>query len=163
MKKQSEKVNLRPLLVLLIAIVIIVAIVVIVKMVGGKTENQDPAKVESGENANNEYITVLEDGGRKNNSEKVTSTKMLEGLEISNISLTERGGITTLLADVKNSTDKESGDFTITIRLTDKDGNEILNTTGYLEKVAAGGTAQINANITADVANAYSLEITRAQ
>ncbi len=160
MKKQSKKVNLRPLLVLLVAIVVIVLIVVIVKAVGGK-DGQEP--VIQGQNTNNEYITVLEDGGRKNNSDKVTATKMLEGLEVSNISLTERGGITTLLADVKNPTDRESGDFTINIRLTDKDGQEILNTTGYLEKVAAGGTAQINANITADVANAYSLEITKAQ
>lgn len=161
MKKQSKKVNLRPLWVLLIAIVVIVLIVVIVKAVGNKKE--DGKSTAQGQNANNEYITVLEDGGRKNNSDKVVATKMLEGLEISNISLTERGGITTLLADVKNSTDKENGDFTITIRLTDKDGKEILNTTGYLEKVPAGETRQINANITADVANAYNLEITKAQ
>lgn len=161
MKKQSKKVNLRPLLVLLVAIIVIVLIVVIVKVVGGKDNKKNPST--QGQNPNNEYITVLEDGGRKNNSDKVTATKMLEGLEISNISLTERGGITTLLADVKNTTENESGDYTINIRLTDKEGKEILNTTGYLEKVAAGGTAQINANITADVANAYNLEITKAQ
>lgn len=162
MKKQSNQVNLRPLFVFIVAVIIIAAIVAVVMvLVGGKDSNlgNNPQT----ENTNNEYITVLEDGGRRNNSDKVTATKMVDGLEISNITLTERGGITTLLADVKNTTNATSGDYTINIRLTDKDGNEILNTTGYLAEVAAGATVPLNASITADVVNAYNLEITRAQ
>ena len=41
-------------------------------------------------NEKNEFIEVQEDGTRLNKSEKFSTTKTIEGLEISNIKLTEK-------------------------------------------------------------------------
>ena len=72
----------------------------------------------------NEYIKTEEDGTRVNTSDKIKKAKFtIDGLEISNIQLSELVGKTSLTADVKNSTEEKKGDIELTINLYKKDGS----------------------------------------
>lgn len=129
-----------------------------------KKENttKDNVTIITSDNSNeNEFIEVQEDGTRLNKSEKFSTTKKIEGLEISNIKLTEKDNITQILADVKNTTDKKVEGFYATITFLNKDGEMIVGIPGYIPTVEANGTATLNTNSTGDFANAYDYTVTR--
>ena len=94
-----------------------------------------------------------------NKSEELQKTKKVNGLEISNIQLRETGGITTLLADVKNTTGAETEDKTVKVEILDKQGNVITRLLGPIDSIPSGGTVKLNVAVTADVANAYDFRI----
>lgn len=109
----------------------------------------------------NEFIEVQEDGTRLNKSEKFSTTKTIEGLEISNIKLTEKDNLTQIYADVKNTTNKKVEGFYVTITFLNKDGDMIVGIGGYIPTVDANGTATLNTNSTGDFANAYDYTVTK--
>ena len=85
--------------------------------------------------------------------------KYKEKCKRSNIQLKETGGITTLLADVKNTTGVETEDKTVKVEILDKQGNVITRLLGPIDSIPAGGTVKLNVAVTADVANAYDFRI----
>ena len=108
----------------------------------------------------NEYIKTEEDGTRVNTSDKIKKAKFtIDGLEISNIQLSELVGKTSLTADVKNSTEEKKGDIELTITLYKKDGSVLVEMGGYIGTVEAGATSKIDAAATLDYANAYDIKI----
>ena len=109
---------------------------------------------------NNEYIKTEEEGTRVNTSDKIKKAKfIIDGLEISNIQLSELVGKTSLTADVKNSTEEKKGDIELTITLYKKDGSVLVEMGGYIGTVEAGATSKIDAAATLDYANAYDIKI----
>lgn len=158
MKSSAKK---RILLILVILVIIIVAIVVW-KSIGKEETNkigegvsiaqEDSSKVE-------EYVQVLDDGSKLNTSSELQSEKTIDGLKITNIQLRESGGITTLLADVENTTGKKSDEKMIKISILDKEGKKITDVKGIIDAVEAGKSVQLNISVTADVANAYDFKI----
>lgn len=155
------------LIVLAIAIIAIIIIFIIFK--GGKNNNEknntlNNVTILGGENAaDTEFVNIEQDGTKVNKSEKFATTKKIEGLEISNIKLTEKGNLTQILADVKNTTDKKVEGFYVTITFLNKDGDMIVGIGGYIPTVEANGTATLNTNSTGDFANAYDYTITRSE
>ena len=109
-----------------------------------------------------EFVTVEEDGTKVNTSEKFATTKTIEGLEISNIKLTEKGNNTQILADVKNTTNKKVEGFFVTISFLDKNGEMMVGLTCFIPTVEANGTATLNTNSQGNFANAYDYTVTRA-
>ena len=108
----------------------------------------------------NEYIKTEEDGTRVNTSDKIKKAKFtIDGLEISNIQLSELVGKTSLTADVKNSTEEKKGDIELTITLYKKDGSVLVEMGGYIGTVEPGATSKIDAAATLDYANAYDIKI----
>ena len=65
---------------------------------GGK--EQQEVKVEN-------YVEVLNDGTKLNKSNKLSETKKLDGMEITAIQLTNRNGVSRILATVTNKTNEE--------------------------------------------------------
>ena len=61
-------------------------------------------KVNKEEKVKEEYTEKSSDGSKVNTSKEMQRKKELDGLEINNIQLKEKGGITTLLADIENKT-----------------------------------------------------------
>ena len=106
-----------------------------------------------------EYVQVQDDGSKLNISSKLNETKKVDGLEIGNIRFTESNGISTLLADVKNTKSSAIEMTSIMITLLDKDGKNIVEFEGLIAPIGPGESTQLNAGITSDYANAYDFSV----
>ena len=159
---------------IMIVSIIIIIILLIVIIVGESSKIKDEVTTENinineiisniiGENKEQlgEYEKETLDGTKVNISDKLSETKTLDGLEISNIKLVENGNLSKLTANVKNPTNETLGDYDVNITLIDKEGNEIVTIAGYIDKVEAGETVELNASVAVDVANAYDFKISK--
>lgn len=147
-------------IVLLVA-VIIIAIVLIVAIVGmNDSENQ---AINDGQNEvqmNEEsYTTQLDDGTKINTSEEMSKMKTYKNLEISNIQFTEKNGMSVLLADVTNKGNTTHEEEVVKITILGENNEEIAVIHPSIEEIEPGGTAKINASISADVTNAKDFVI----
>ena len=146
-----------------LVVITLIAIMLIIIMVNTfrkkEPENVGPVQGEEQGIEQEEYVQILQDGSKLNKSEELLKEKKLDELEISNIQLKETGGITTLLADVKNNTNHEIQERDVTIEVLDKQGNVITKLNGTIDTVEAGGKVQLNMSVTGDVANAYDFRI----
>ena len=150
--KKKEK---RMILILLVVLVIAVVIFVISKNKTGNKENTEENNVVE------EFVQVLEDGTRLNTSTKLNEMKKFEGLEFGNIQLTNSNGQSVLLADVKNTTQAETGLMLVDVTLYDKNGNELGTVGGIISPLKPGESKQFNTSMTIDYANAYDFKITK--
>ncbi len=159
MKKSERR------MILILVIITIVVIAILVKVRNGKNS----AEVENGNSDNNqtavsgEFFETLEDGTKKNTSNKLAEVKKFENYEISNIQLTEKNGDTLLLADVKNMGEARAEDTLIQITLLDKEGKELVTYDGIISAVDPQGTVPLSAAIAMDFANTYDVLIKRAE
>ena len=146
-----------------LVVITLIAIMLIIIMVNTfrkkEPENVGPVQGEEQGIEQEEYVQILQDGSKLNKSEELLKEKKLDELEISNIQLKETGGITTLLADVKNNTNHEIQERNVTIEVLDKQGNVITSLNGTIDTVGAGEKVQLNMSVTGDVANAYDFKI----
>ena len=162
MKKNEKK---------MILLLIVVAIIIIAVLVRSKN-NSNGNVVNSNNNNNNpsnpiadtttekeEFVQVLDDGTKLNTSTKLSETKTFGNYEVSNIQLTEQGGQSLILADVKNISDAKTDVALVDITLLDKDGNEIITIGGIIGDAEPGETVQLNSSATTDFSNAYDFSI----
>ena len=160
--------------IMVVSIIIIILLIIIIVGVNKGKEKEEINNIgtENIENINEnegteekeelgEFETETVDGTKVNISEELNKTKEIEGLEISNIKLTEKENLSVLTADVKNPTNERLGDYDVNITLIDKEGNEIVTIAGYIDKVEAGETVELNTSVTVDVANAYDFKISK--
>ena len=150
--KKKEK---RMILILLVVLVIAVVIFVVSKNKKGNKENTEENKVVE------EFVQVLEDGTRLNTSTKLNEMKKFEGLEFGNIQLTNSNGQSVLLADVKNTTQAETGLMLVDVTLYDKNGNELGTVGGIISPLKPGESKQFNTSMTIDYANADDFKVTK--
>ena len=159
MKENQEK-GITAIALVVIALIAIMLIIIMVNTLRKKEpENVGPVQGEEQGIEQEEYVQILQDGSKLNKSEELLKEKKLDELEISNIQLKETGGITTLLADVKNNTNHEIQERDVTIEVLDKYGNVITRLNGVIDTVGAGEKVQLNMSVTGDVANAYDFRI----
>ena len=157
-QKRKKKKGVTPgdLLIILVVIAIIAAVVYFVFFNKKEGSKQAPSQTE-------EFVSVMEDGTKQNTSSKLATPKKLGGLEVTNIRLTERDGLTLLLADVRNVGTEKDGDYAVTIKMVDKEGKELITATGYIDTVKPAETVTLNTSITANLANAYDFAIEKAK
>ena len=144
---------------LLILVVVVVVIIVVLLATRGKkeeAETQEDAGVIS-------TVQELEDGTKLNISEKLNDIKTVEGLEVGEIQVTEKDGMSQILANVVNNTTGELGGFTVDITFTDKNGNVIITVPGYIKKLKPGEETQLNTTATVDFVETYDVTITKAK
>ena len=61
---------------------------------------------------------------------------------------------------IENSvTEPTQDNFDILITALDENGNKLLSLTGVIDTVKPGETVQLNASVTADIANAYDFTV----
>ena len=160
MNKEQKLRKERGVSILTLVVVVLIAIMIIIILVNAfRKKGQENVDATQGTEQGQEYVQTLSDGSKLNKSEELQKTKKVNGLEISNIQLRETGGITTLLADVKNTTNKETEDKTVKVDILDKQGNVITRLLGPIDSIPAGGPVKLNVAVTADVANAYDFRI----
>lgn len=136
-------------LALIVVLIIVIVIVVIFKTT---KENKGEEKAE-------EYVEILDDGTKLNVSEQLKESKKIDGVEITDIQLTEQNGQSVLLANAINTTNTETVVMPINIIVLDKSGNEIGKIPGVIAPLKQGETKQLNVGITEDYSNAYDFKI----
>lgn len=149
-------------IMIVLGLIIVVLVAVIIGKSMNKTPQVDPNSVGMQQEVNNnvdEFVQVQEDGSKLNISEELQKTKIVEGLEISNIKVVENNNVTQVTANIKNPTDKTLGDFPVDIKIFDKNGKEIATIGGFIDKVKPGESTELNASATVGFANAYDFQI----
>ena len=104
-----------------------------------------------------DYVKQSEDGTKINISPKINQDMKLNGLDIKNIQLTCKNGITTLLADVLNNTNKDLEMKNINIKLLDDDNKEIRTVNGYIPSLKIGETTKLNVSMSSNLIIAYDI------
>lgn len=156
MKKSEKKMTL-----ILVIVSIIISIIYISTRSSKNRSEPRTAIEESTTNENvEEFVQVLENGKKLNNSTKLNEAKQVNGLEFSKIYLTEKDNSTDLIATVKNNTGKDITKMTfVKVTLLDKEGKNIVVLDGVIAPVKAGEEKQFQINSTLDYANAYDFKI----
>ena len=139
-----------------IILCVIIAIVVIIAIIIGINKKK---KVQKNQTNEESYIQKMEDGISINKSTKLNEAKLVNGLLVSNIQLTEKDGMTTLLADVTNKTEQKTEFKKLKIILLDENENEIATMTAFVNSIEAGETTQLNASTTSNYIKAYDFKI----
>lgn len=147
------------ILIVAVALILIIAIVLVIGNKQKRNEKDLAKRVE--ESIVEDNVRSLEDGTKLNTSKELEKTKKIDGLEITNIQLKENGGITTLIADVKNPTKQDKEKVKIKVETLDETGKTIVTLRGKIEPIKAGETTKLNMAVTVDVANAYDFKITK--
>ena len=155
--KTNEK-GITRITLILVAIGVVLVTILIWSMARNNSKKEELG-ADTTQNVTEEFVQNLSDGSKLNTSEELQKTKKVDGLEITNIQLREIGGITTLLADVTNTTQSAVKSKIISIDILDKTGNKITTVRGIIDNVEAGAKVQLNASVTADVANAYDFKV----
>lgn len=157
-KKNKKKITLNPLIILIVIAVIIAIIVIInINNNNNKTENITPQGQE--EQNTESYVEEIETGLKINKSTKLNEAKEVQGLKITNIQLSTKDGMTTLLADVINNSGAKTSLKTVEITLIDKEGNELTKVTGIVDSLDVGDSKQLNIGMTSDYVNAYDFKV----
>ncbi len=108
-----------------------------------------------------EFVSLMEDGTKENISEKLKEIKVLEGLEITEISLTEKDNVSQISAKVENSTENSVEGMEVTVVFSDKEGNTITEISAYITDLEPGESTMLYSSVVADVSNAYDVNIVR--
>lgn len=142
-------------IVILVGITIVVIIIV---MLTNKNKKDEKAKNEVVEE--NSTI-VLEDETILNESKKLKENKKFEGMEISNIQLTETEEETVLITTVTNTSQTKQGGYPVKIKMIDEHGKEIKNMAAYIGEIQPGKSIKMSTSAIFDSRNVYDFIITK--
>lgn len=156
-KKRSKSKKIRiAISVIIIIIVFIICFKILSKKDIDNTENNEKEFVLY-DSSIADYVKESEDGTKINLSPEINQDMKLNGLDIKNIQLTCKNGITTLLADVSNNTNKDLEMKNINIKLLDDDNKEIRTVNGYIPALKIGETTQLNVSMSSNLITAYDI------
>lgn len=144
--------------IIVAVMLIILGIVIINKNKNSVTDNEPQNTINT---TNEEFTNVQSDGTKINTSNKLAETKKFDGLEISNITLTEKNGESYLRAIVKNTTSQTKGNEMILLTIINKEGKTLTTINGYLDTIEAGETSMLSIKTSADFANAYDFKVSK--
>ena len=136
----------------IVAFIVVFIIVLIAIIINVNKKDAQPTSTED-----ESYVQEMDDGISINKSTKLNEAKFVNG--ISNIQLTEKDGMTTLLADVTNKTEQKTELKKLKIVLLDESGNEIATMTAFINAINAGETTQLNASTTSNYIKAYDFKV----
>ncbi len=160
-KRKTMRKSEKTLILILIIITIIVTSIYFVLKNKNKTEDIQENNSTQIQDQNKENISVLEDGTKLNISERMKEIKKVEGLEFSDIEITEKDNVTVILANVKNTTNETKKDYIVDIKVLDKNNSEITSLSGYIGEVKPNETIAFKTSATFDFADAYDIIISK--
>ena len=143
--------------IIIIIIVFIICFKILSKKDIDNTENNEKEFVLY-DSSIADYVKESEDGTKINISPKINQDMKLNELDIKNIQLTCKNGITTLLADVLNNTNKDSEIKNINIKFLDENNKEIRTVNGYIPALKIGETTKLNVSMSSNLIMAYDIK-----
>lgn len=147
------KPNEKKIIFILVIITIIVGIISLFVKNSKKEEKQET--IDTG------YTQTQEDGTKINTSEKLTQEKQLGTLKVSNISITELEGETTIRASIENTSMSTVKEFPITIKLLNEMGETLQEVGAYVGRMKAGESRQIHASVTMESSTIYDISFSK--
>lgn len=159
-----NKKNLK-IIIILTVIVLIIAITLYCiakknnKKVENPTANNETTIMESEIKKVDEFIGELSDGTKINTNAAMNVASTLGNLQIENIRLTLKNGITTFRASVKNSGTTKTELKNVTLILKDKDGKELVSAKGLISSLNADESKELAISITSNYIDACGYEI----
>lgn len=158
-KKNRSK--FRKIRIAIFGIIIIIVFIGLLKIIFKKdTKNTENSKNEFTlyDSSIADYVKQSDNGTKINISPKINQDMKLSGLDIKNIQLTCKNGITTLLADVLNNTNKDLAMKNINIKLLDENNKEIRTVNGYIPALKIGETTKLNVSMSSNLIMAYDIQ-----
>lgn len=155
-RRKSRKIRIT-----ICGIIIIIVLIGLLKIVFKKdTKNTEDSENEFTlyNSSIADYVKESENGTKINLSPKINQDMKLNELDIKNIQLTCKNGITTLLADVLNNTNKDSEMKNINIKLLDENNKEIRTVSGYIPALKIGETTKLNVSMSSNLIRAYYIK-----
>ena len=165
-KKKGMKKNEKIVILVLVIILVAVIIFSVVKN-NSSSDTEETGTSSSTESSETElesagdYSVVLEDGTKLNTSTKLNEDKTLEGLELTDIQLTESEGVTQILATMTNTSDEVQGGYIATLTLLDAEGNTLAVLSPYIPEIEPSESSTLNTSVTFDYSDAYDFTITK--
>ena len=159
-----NKKNLK-IIIILTVIVLIIAITLYCnakknnKKVENPTANNETTIMESEIKKVDEFIGELSDGTKINTNAAMNVASTLGNLQIENIRLTLKNGITIFRASVKNSGTTKTELKNVTLILKDKDGKELVSAKGLISSLNADESKELAISITSNYIDACGYEI----
>ena len=157
-KNRSE---FRKIRIAIFGIIIIIVFIGLLKIIFKKdTKNTENSKNEFTlyDSTIADYVKQSENGTKINISPKINQDMKLNELDIKNIQLTCKNGITTLLADVLNNTNKDLAMKNINIKLLDENNKEIRTVNGYIPALKIGEITKLNVSMSSNLIMAYDIQ-----
>ena len=151
--KKKEKIAIGVLIA--ITIIAIIALMIMNNKGGKSASKKNETK--------SDMSYELEDGTQLNTSSKLNEIKKFDGLEISNIQITQKDNVSLLLAKIANISNTKQGGYVIDIKIIDKQGNEIKTVPFLVKELEPGETTQLNASATFDFVDAYDFVISKKE
>ena len=158
-KKNRSK--FRKIRIAIFGIIIIIVFIGLLKIIFKKdTKNTENSKNEFTlyDSSIADYVKQSENGTKINISPKINQDMKLNELDIKNIQLTCKNGITTLLADVSNNTSEDSEMKNINVMFLDEDNKEIRTVNGYIPSLKIGETTKLNVAMSSNLISAYDIK-----
>ncbi len=134
--------------VIILVVAIIAAIAVIVKVTTSKPEADEKKS----------YADKQENGTVINTSKKLSEVKKYNGLEFTNIKFSHTESVTSLNAEVKNTTTSNIPAQLVNINVIDREGNIMTSFVGEINELEPGETTTIDSGIAANYVDAYNIE-----
>ena len=162
MIKRIQKRKVRKIII--IGVIIIIACIVSANIFFKKETNNiniNENKLEVYDSSIADYVKQSEDGTKINISPKINQDMKLNELDIKNIQLTCKNGITTLLADIFNNTNKDSEIKHINIKLLNEENKEMRTVRGYIPALKIGETTKLNVSMSSNLITAYNIEFSK--
>ena len=155
-RSKFRKIRIATCIIIIIIVLFIVCLKTILKKDIDNTENSENEFVLYNSSIA-DYVKTIEDGTKINISPKINQDMKLNELDIKNIQLTCKNGITTLLADVSNNTNKDSEMKNINIKFLDENNKEIRTVNGYIPSLKIGETTKLNVSMSSNLIIAYDI------
>ena len=159
----KKKLILLVILIIILIIVVVGSVIIINDLEKNKLNEQNneeellPPDVQN--KVVEEFVKVLENGVKKNISNKIKETKTFDGLEITNVDFYYSNGQTIFKADLTNKTNQDFKEKIVKLVLLDEQQNEIAKIPTVLNNVKASQKITIESSTTLDFSNAYDYKI----
>ena len=151
-------------IVLLVAVLVIAIVLIVVFVTRPKEEEVVPQETPTyGEEKSGEYEVELSDGTKMNVSEELKKAKTYNGVEISNVTLTEKDGVTILRGDVTNTGETVHERERVKITLIGANDEEVVEMTGTIVELQAGETKTLDVRITGKLTDVKDYTIEAAE
>ena len=152
-KNKNMKTSKKNLILLLIVVVLVIIIMIFFVVMNRKGKDTNENVVE------NNDTNFTDQEGETQFYEELEETKILNGLEIKNIQLTNKNNQSMLLAEIENKTGKETQEILINVIFSDKEGNQIGKIGGMIAPLKDGEKTKLSSSSMKDYSNAYNFEI----
>lgn len=149
--------------IIFIFVIIIVIVLIIFGAKNSKKQESSTNNVSSVEagikETNDTYIGELSDGTKINTNAKMNQEQDLGNLKLSNIRLTLKNGVTTFRATVTNNGEEKTGQKSVTLKLKDENGAEVVSAKGLIDGMEVGESKELAISITSNYIDSYEYEI----